>query len=163
MRFRVVHLANLAAFVFTVFCSRSVEIAQTHRAQSVSAAIGLERVLEKKLGRAIGIHRLARRLLGDRNLSGDAVHGAAGGKYEASNAGVQRGVQQAERREDVVPEIFARVLDRLSHVGVGGKVHDRVDAREHWPERGFVGDVALHQFEALRQAAKPERRSARAT
>src|ERR1039458_4682681 len=57
--FRIVDLANLAAFIG----SRSVEIAQAHRAQSVSAAVRLERVFEKKLLSAIGIDRLARRLL----------------------------------------------------------------------------------------------------
>jgi hypothetical protein len=34
-------------------------------------------------------------------------------------------------------------------------VHHRVYAREHWPKLGFVGDIALHKFEALRQAAEP--------
>jgi hypothetical protein len=38
---------------------------------------------------------------------------------------------------------------------VGGKVYHRVHAREHWPELGFVGGIAVHKFEALRQAAKP--------
>ena len=37
---------------------------------------------------------------------------------------------------------------------MGGKVHDRVHAREHRPEPGFIRDVALHQFKALRQSPK---------
>ena len=64
VRLRVVEFADLAAFIG----SRSVEIAQAYRAQSVGAAVSLERVFEKKLGRAIGIDRLARRLLRERNV-----------------------------------------------------------------------------------------------
>ena len=150
MSFRIVELANFAAFVGP----GGVEITETHRAQSVSAAVSLQRVFKKKFRCAVGIHRFARGPLGDRTLFGDAVHSAAGGEHEAANTGVQRGVQQGERAENVVPEIFARVLDRLANIGVGGKVHHRVHAREHWPEPGFVGDVALHKFEALRQSAK---------
>jgi hypothetical protein len=33
-------------------------------------------------------------------------------------------------------------------------VHHRVDAREYRPELRVVGDIALHQFEALRQTAR---------
>src|SRR5208337_4644660 len=58
MSFRVVELANLAAVVFTVCGARCVEVAQTHRAESVSAAVSLEGVFEKKLRRSIGIDRL---------------------------------------------------------------------------------------------------------
>jgi hypothetical protein len=32
-------------------------------------------------------------------------------------------------------------------------VHDRTGARKRWAEGGGVGDIALDQFEALRQAA----------
>jgi len=146
------------ATLATLVGSGGIEIAQTHRAQAVGATVGCERVFEKKLGGAIGIDRLARRLLGDRNLRErvllwDAIDGAAGGKDETADPGVQRGVQQAKGGENVVVEILARVFYRLSHVGVGGKVHHRVDARERRPEARLVGDVALEQFEALRQAA----------
>lgn len=34
-------------------------------------------------------------------------------------------------------------------------MHHRVHAREHWPEPRFIGDVALHKFETLRQTAVP--------
>jgi hypothetical protein len=37
---------------------------------------------------------------------------------------------------------------------MGGEVHHRVNSREHGPEPGFIGDVALHQFKASRQAAE---------
>src|SRR6202023_228395 len=99
----IMQFANLAA----VIGSRGVEVAQTHRAQSVSATVSLKRVFEKKLRRAIGIDRLARRQLGNRNLLGDAVDSAGGGKHEAANSGVHRAVQEAERRDDIVPEILA--------------------------------------------------------
>jgi len=34
------------------------------------------------------------------------------------------------------------------------KVHHRVDARQHRPQPRLVGNVALHQFKTLRQAAE---------
>src|SRR6266446_7616305 len=108
MTLRIVDLANLTA----VIGSRRIEIAQTHRAQSVSAAISPERVFEKKLRRPIGIDRLARRLLDNRNLLRDAVHSAGRGKHEAANTGVHGAIQETERRDDIVPEILARVFDR---------------------------------------------------
>jgi len=86
MSFRIVELANFAAFVGP----GGVEITETHRAQSVSAAVSLQRVFKKKFRCAVGIHRFARGPLGNRTLFGDAVHSAAGGKHEAANAGVQR-------------------------------------------------------------------------
>ena len=58
--FRGVDLAGLSVFIG----SGGVEIAQAHRAQIVSAAVGLERVFEKKFRRAIRIHRLARQFSG---------------------------------------------------------------------------------------------------
>src|SRR5208282_2260681 len=114
VRFGIVKLANLAAFIG----SGSVEIAQPHRAESIGAVVSLERIFEKKLRRAIGIYRLARGLLGYRNLDrnfdrksdrnlldwnllGDAVYGTGGGKHEVPDTGVQRGVQEAERASDI--------------------------------------------------------------
>src|ERR1035441_3696175 len=38
---------------------------------------------------------------------------------------------------------------------MGGKGHDRIHAREQGAKFRFVGNVTLHQFEALHQAAKP--------
>ena len=55
-----------------------------------------------------------------------------------ADTGVHGAVQEAERRDNIIPEILARVLDRFSNVGVGGKVHHRVHAREHWPELRFI-------------------------
>src|SRR5216684_3816216 len=92
MSLRIVQFANLAA----VIGSRGVEIAQTDRAQSVSAAVSFERVFDKKLRGAIGIDGLTRRLLRNRNLLGDAVHGASGGKHKAADTGVHGAVQEAE-------------------------------------------------------------------
>src|SRR5260370_41517724 len=64
MSLRIGQFANLAA----VIGSRSIEIAQTHRAQSEGAAVRLERVFEQQPRCAIGLHRLAQRRLGSRRL-----------------------------------------------------------------------------------------------
>src|SRR5271169_7165193 len=106
--FRVVDFADLTAFVG----SRSVEITQTHGSQSVSSAVSRKRVFEKKLRRAIGVDWRARRLLRnwnllDRSLPGNTVHSTARGKYNAADASFQRGVQQAKRTENIIPEILA--------------------------------------------------------
>jgi hypothetical protein len=145
-----VNLTNLAA----LSGSRGVEIPETHRTQSVRA-VRLERVFKKKLRRAIGIDRRTRRLLRDRNLCRNAVHGATGRKHETANPSVQSGVQKTQCRGHIVAEILARILHRFPNVGVGGEVQHRVHARQHRPQPGFVGNVALDEFEAQGQAAAP--------
>jgi hypothetical protein len=66
----------------------------------------------------------------------------------------QRGVQKTQRSANVVLEIFSRILDRFSDVGVRREVHHGIGARQSGTQRRVIGDIALDQFEASRQPAK---------
>src|SRR6266550_8572115 len=142
-------LTDLAA----VIGSGGVEVAQTGGTQAVSAIIGLKRILTKKFGSAIGIDRLARIVLGDRNLRRLAIDSTRRRKHKPADAGVECGIQQAKSGLDIVTEILARVLDRLTDISVGREVHDTIHTLEYRPQLGFVGNVALHQFESVCEAA----------
>ena len=123
----IMQLADFTALI----CASGVEVAETGRAQAVSPIVGFERILTEKFGSTIWIDRLARVVLRDRNLGRLAINGARGRKHEAADARVERGVQQAQRRLNVVAEIFTRVLDRLTDIGVGREVHDTIHTLEY--------------------------------
>src|SRR5580692_5471787 len=107
MSFGIVKFSNLAAGIG----SGGVEIAQADGAHSIGAVVGFERVFEKEFGGAVRVHRLARSFFGDGNPTGNAIDCATGGEDEAADTGVQCAVQEFERSENIVAEIFARVVD----------------------------------------------------
>src|SRR5438445_9347107 len=53
---RVMVLADFRALV----CSRRIEVSEAHKAQSISEAVGFQRILECELGRSVRIHWLTR-------------------------------------------------------------------------------------------------------
>ena len=64
-------------------------------------------------------------------------------------------IQQIKSVYHIILEVLPRAAHGFTDVGVGGKVHHRIHPRQHRPEPGFVGNVALYQFKALRQTAEP--------
>ena len=69
VRFRIMILANLASVVGP---SR-IEVSEGHVAQAVRATISLERILQRELGCAVGIYRLAGSVLGNRRFVRSAI------------------------------------------------------------------------------------------
>src|SRR3546814_9334334 len=75
-----------------------VEIAQRDVAQAARRGEIAQHPLDHQLGAAVGIDRLCRRGLRDRNLVGGAVDGSGGREYKAADAGVATGLQQIDRK-----------------------------------------------------------------
>src|SRR6266478_3977311 len=123
----IMQLADFTALI----CAGGVEVAQTGRAQAVSSIVGFKRILTEKFGSTIWIDRLARVILRDRNLGRLAIDGARRRKHEAADTRIERGVQKTQGCLDIVAEILARVLDRLTHIGVGREVHDTIHTFEY--------------------------------
>lgn len=154
VRFGVVEFADLSAVVG----SGGIEVAQAGRPQAVSSVVGFERVFKKQFGGTVGVNWLARRLLRDGNTLGSSVDGARGRKDKMAHTRISGGIEQGEGIGDIVPEIFARVGNGFSDVGVSGEVHDRVDAREDSVEFGLIADIALDELKALREAKEAGRK-----
>src|SRR3546814_2101923 len=77
--------------------------------------------LDHQLGAAVGIDRLCRRGLRDRNLVGGAVDGSGGREYKAADAGVATGLQQIAADRDVVGVVAQRVADRFLDQNAAGE------------------------------------------
>src|SRR5579863_8053927 len=71
MRLRIMVFPNLSALVG----SRSVEISKGDEAQAVGMAVRFQRIFQRQLGGAVGIHRLTRTGLGDGRFVRSAIDG----------------------------------------------------------------------------------------
>ena len=75
-----------------------------------------------------------------------------------AHAGINGGIEQGEGISDIVPEIFARVGNGFSDVGVSSEVHDRIDAGEDAVEFGLIADITFDEFKALGEATEAGRK-----
>src|SRR5438128_532485 len=66
---RVMVLADFPALVG----SRRIEVSETHKAQSISMAVGFQRILECELGGSVRIHWLTRTTFRYRHFHGIAI------------------------------------------------------------------------------------------
>ena len=123
---RLMQFADFSAFVR----SGGIEVAQAGEAKPVTTIVSFQRVFEKKLGNAIGIHRLPGSVLGDRNAGWFSVNRAGGGKDYFLHSGIDCGVQQGKPAFHVVPEVFSRVRNRFANVSVSREMHDGFHAVE---------------------------------
>jgi len=120
-----------------------VEIAEGGEAQAVRGREGLEHVFHIELGLAVGVDRSLREVLGHRQALGHAEGRAGRGEDEFLHAGLEHGVEQVQRRHNIVLIVFHRSGDRLAHVAEGGKVHHQLDflLAQDVEHRGGVAEI----------------------
>ena len=115
--------------------------------ETVGAGVVRQHPLDHEFGGAIGINRLLRRRLANRNLLRFAVDGAGAREHDGGGVGVEHRPQQREGAGDVVVVIFLGVDHRFPDIGAGREVqHGRDIVGEHrLAQRGVVTDVGLDQ------------------
>ncbi|OQB89156.1 MAG: hypothetical protein BWX86_02525 [Verrucomicrobia bacterium ADurb.Bin122] len=120
-----------------------VEIAEGGEAQPVRGRERLEHVFHVELGLAVGVDRSLREILGHRQTLGHTEGRAGRGEDEFLHAGLEHGVEQVQRRHDVVLVVLHRRGDRLAHVAEGGKVHHQLDflLAQDVEHRGGVAEI----------------------
>ena len=144
---RLMQFADFSAFVG----SGGIEVAQAGEAKPVGTIVSFQCVFEKKLGNAIGIHRLPGRVFGDRNAGWFAINRAGGGKDYLLHSGIDCGVQQGKPAFHIVAKVFSRVRDRFAYVGVSREMHDGLHAVEQREQLRLIEDVAFDEFETVCQ------------
>ena len=120
----IIILYALAAFIG----SGGVEIPQTHKTQTIGAAVGFQRMFEGQFGSAVRIDWIPECVFGDRDFRLIAVDRATRRKDEVGNLSVCNGVQQRQRSGYVIIEIFAWILYGFAYISVRSEMHDRIDA-----------------------------------
>ena len=110
--------------------ARDVEVAQRGGRQPVRAALVADHQVDRELGRAVGVDRRRRLVLGDRHDLRLAVGRAGRGEHEPADAVRAHRVEQVERADEVVAPVALRVLDRLRHERERREVQHAVDAGE---------------------------------
>ena len=143
VRLRVVIFAD---FAFRVG-PRGIEIAQRRVVKVVGALVPLEDFLDHELGFAVRIHRLLQVIFSDGDVGRLAVGGAGRREHDVAHAVVDHRVEEVQRVHHVVAEIFARIADRFTHVGIGGKMDDRGHAvlLDHLARRALIGEISLDE------------------
>ena len=120
VRFRAMVFADVAG------CAGDVEIAQRGVGEAIRLRIGGDGALGGELRGAVGIDRLERRVLGDRNLLGSAVDRGSRREDDGRHAGVAHGVQDIERAAGVDPPVGRGIAHRLRRDGQSREMEDRI-------------------------------------
>ena len=120
VRLWVVDFSNLSFGVG----SRGIEISQGDIAEIVGSGVPVEDSLTHELGVAVGRDRVLRVLLVEGDVLRHSVGGAATGKDDFGDSGVDAGSQKLVHSGDVVADVFPWVCDRFTDIGIGGEVED---------------------------------------
>ena len=125
-----------------------VEEAQAHGGQLAGVGgVGAD-LLGRQLGAGVRAQRPRRRGLGDGQLRGIAVHGAAGGEHEALGPGLD-GLADGVDRAPVGDGVAAHgVLHRLRDGRHGREVHDGLAAVDRVAHPHLVAHVPLDHLQA---------------
>src|SRR5579871_597807 len=122
--------------------------AEDQAAQAVALAVGGDQPLAGQLRGAVerGLDR-KRRILGGGDGRRLAVDRAGRGEAQGLDPGLAHRLKQVERRQRVLFEVAAGVLQPVPDIGVGGHVKDDVGAGDRRGEPLGVEQVALDQAE----------------
>src|SRR5579875_278970 len=87
-----------------------------------------------------------------RNILGVAIGGACGGENEVANAVATHGFKHLESRKGVILIVLSRLQHRLTNIGIGGKVDDRLDGvgLEDVIEQCCIGHIAGDEGDVFR-------------
>ena len=131
--------------------ARYVEVAQGDVAQVGGGGEIAQHPFAHQLGGAVGVDGGRGALFVAEVALRDAIDRRGRGKDEVPHARVLAAGQQIAGVAGVVAIVFERVADRFRDHGVGGEVHDGVDAvvGQHPGHQGLVPRIAHHQFGAL--------------
>ena len=134
---------HLAVLANAAVGTGDVKVAQRRRPQAVGLGIGGDHVVDCELGCAIRIRRLRRHRLCDRNLCRLAVRCRGRRKHKIGDSELAHGVEQLQRRDDIVLPIVSRSLNGFANEGARGKMHNAVEAsfRQHFTSD--IGHVTL--------------------
>ncbi len=154
MALRFVQFANLS----TLIGPGGVKVAQSGKTQAVCPVISFERILEKQFRNAIRIHRLPRNILRNRHLGRNSIHSASRRENDPAHAAIDARIQQDEPSLHVVAKVFPRVRNRFTHIGMRGKVHDRIDPAQGRRKGRRIRDIAPNQLESASQKFVPGRK-----
>jgi hypothetical protein len=137
-----------------------VEVAQRHRAQAVGA-VGVEEVLDERLGHAVGVLRLPAGLVVDGHGRRLAEDRRGRREDELADPGVEERAGERQGAAAVLLEVAARRAHRLLDERAGREVHDRVGPVG--AERGAQRPQSLCPVDRSSriETRRPARRSAR--
>src|SRR5579883_1087184 len=144
MRFGIVALADPSFRVGT----RSIEISQSEKAQSIGRTKIFQGLLDDAFGSAIRAERSARRRLGKRSGVCVPIDCGGGRKYEDFYVVPNHKVEQRKRICDVVAVIFCGSADRLANLDTGCEMHNRIDLilPENLGRERLRSKIAGYQF-----------------
>src|SRR5262245_54790238 len=144
MRFRLVILAKFAVSVRP----SGVEISQADMLESVSIVIITQDCLYHELSHSVWIYRSAKVVFGQGQFLRVAINGASRRQDEALDVMLKHGAKQDDAVGDIVFVIAARVFNRFSDIGKGGKVQHGRDlaAGKNGAEALFIRQVAFDEF-----------------
>ncbi len=110
-------------------------------------------MLERELGRAVWVHRIAARRFRNGHHFRLAVDGGGRREHEAVDPMIARDLEEAQRAHEVHVEVARGLLDRLSHLNEPREVDDLAHtlSRDETPRRRAVADVAVHDGDTIRK------------
>jgi hypothetical protein len=102
--------------------SGGIEVAQANGSDPVGNLEILQDLLHHQLALAVGVDGTLRMTFGNGNPLWHPISGTGAGEHQVRDPVIPHGLQQTQGSGHIVAVVFAGILDRLAHIGIGGKV-----------------------------------------
>src|SRR5205807_9755795 len=120
MGLRIVSLSQISSR------ARRIKITEGDNAPSISFSVPSQNLLEYQLGLSVGIHRLLRIVLTDRDSFRRAIDCGGRGEDKIPDLGRPQDLQHGDSGRDILLEEKAWVTDGFRNQCLGGEVKDHV-------------------------------------